>query len=112
MAIDFNDGNRKILAVNIYMPCDDRSTTSLNYDEFIKYLGLVDAIIKESYISSVFVIGDWNAGVNNNSVFGSELSTFCTEHTAVVTCFPMSTALAVAVTHLLSLVRPMALRHG
>ena len=36
MAIDFNDGNRKILAVNIYMPCDDRSTTSLNYDEFIK----------------------------------------------------------------------------
>ena len=30
----------------------------------------------------------------------------------IVTCFLMSTALAVAVTHLLSLVRPMALRHG
>ena len=47
MAIDFNDGNRNSLAVNIYMPCDDWSTTSLNYDEFIKYLGLVDAIIKD-----------------------------------------------------------------
>ena len=84
MAIDFNDGNRKILAVNMYMPCDDRSTTSLNYDQFIKYLGLVDAIIKESDISSVFVIGDWNAGVNSNSVFGSELSTFCIEHSYVL----------------------------
>ena len=45
-----------------------------------KYLGLVDAIIKESDIASVFFIRDWNAGVNSNSVFGSELYTFCTEH--------------------------------
>ena len=45
---------------------------------------MVDAIIKESVISSVFVIGDWNAGVNSNSVFGSELSTFCTEHSYVL----------------------------
>ena len=74
MAIEFNDGNRTILAVNIYMPCRDRSTTSLNYDEFIKYIGLVDAIIKESEISSVFVIGDWNAGVNSNSVFHFPIS--------------------------------------
>ena len=84
MAIEFNDGNRKLLAVNIYMPCDDRSVNSLNYDEFIKYLGMVDAIIKESDIYSVFVIGDWNAGVNSNSAFGSELSTFCTEHSYVL----------------------------
>ena len=84
MAIDFNDGNRKIIAVNIYMPCDDRSTTSFNYDEFIKYLGLVDSIIKESDISSVFVIVDLNAGVNSNCLFGSELSTFCTEHSYVL----------------------------
>ena len=73
LSIYFNDGNRNILAVNIYI-----------YDEFIKYLGLVDAIIKESDISSVFVIGDWNAGVNSNFVFGSELSTFCTEHSYVL----------------------------
>ena len=91
------------------MPCDDRSTTSLNYDEFIKYLGLVDAIIKESDISSVFVIGDWNAGVNSNSVFGPS---YLLSVLNIVTCFLMSTALAVAVTHLLSLERPMALRHG
>ena len=72
------------LLLTIYMPCDDRSTTSLNYDEFILYLGLVEAIIKESDRSSVFVICDWHAGINNNSVFGSEQSTFGTEHSYVL----------------------------
>ena len=35
MAIEYNNGNRKLLAVNIYIPCDDRSTNSANYDELI-----------------------------------------------------------------------------
>ena len=30
MSIEYNNGNRKLLAVNIYMPCDDRSTNSAN----------------------------------------------------------------------------------
>ena len=37
------------------MPCDDRSTTSLNNDEFITYIDLVDAIIKEG-ISLVYLL--------------------------------------------------------
>ena len=44
MAIEYNNGNRKLLAV-IYMPCDDRSTNSANYDEFIKYLWMMHAIV-------------------------------------------------------------------
>ena len=64
----------------IYMPCDDRSTNSANYDEFIKYLGMMHAIIQDCDISSVYIIGDWNAGFNGNSVFGTELSSFCLEH--------------------------------
>ena len=84
MAIEYNNGNRKLLAVNIYMPCDDRSTNSANYDEFIKYLGMMHAIIHDCDISSVYIIGDWNAGFNGNSVFGKELSSFCLEHDYVL----------------------------
>ena len=84
MSIEYNNGNRKLLAVNIYMPCDDRSTNkinySANYDEFIKYLGMMHAIIQDCDITSVYIIGDWNAGFNGNSVFGTELSSFCLEH--------------------------------
>ena len=84
MGIEFDNGNRKLLAVNIYMPCDNRSRNSENYDEFMGYLGMVHCIIQESDVSSVYVIGDWNAEINANSVFGSELSSFCTEHGYVV----------------------------
>ena len=66
------------------MPCDDRSTYSANYDEFIKYLGMMHAIIQDCDISSVYIIGDWNAGFNGNSVFGTELSSFCLEHDYVL----------------------------
>ena len=44
---------------------------------------MVHSIIQESDVSSVFVIGDWNAEINANSVFGSELSSFCTDHSYV-----------------------------
>ena len=84
MGIEFDNGNRKLLAVNIYMPYDNRSRNSEHYDEFMGYLGMVHSIIQESDVSSVYVIGDWNAEINVNSVFGSELSSFCTEHGYVV----------------------------
>ena len=66
------------------MPYDNRSRNRENYDEFMGYLGMVHCIIQESDVSSVYVIGDWNAEINANSVFGSELSSFCTEHGYVV----------------------------
>ena len=75
MAIEYNNGNRKLLAVNIYMPCDDRSTNSANYDEFIKYLGMMHAIIRiviSLAIGMLVFIG--------NSTFVTALSSFCLEH--------------------------------
>ena len=63
---------------------DNRSRNSENYDECMGYLGMVHSIIQESDVSSVFVIGDWNAEINANSVFGSELSSFCTDHSYVI----------------------------
>ena len=80
MGIAFDNGSRKLLAVNIYMPYDNMSRNSENYDEFIGYLGMVHSITQESDVSSVYLIGDWNA----DSVFGSELSSFCTEHSYVI----------------------------
>ena len=56
------------------MPYDNRSRNSDNYDEFMRYFGMVHSIIQESDVSSVYVIGDWNAEIRANSVFGSELS--------------------------------------
>ena len=40
MGIEFDKGNRKLLAVNIYMPYDNRSRNSENDDELIGYLGI------------------------------------------------------------------------
>ena len=80
MAIQYNNGNRKLLVVNIYMPCDDWSTNSANYDEFIKNLGMMHTIIQDCDISSAYIIGEWNADFNGNSVFGTELSSLCLEH--------------------------------
>ena len=66
------------------MHYDNRSRNSENDDEFMDYLGMVHSIIQESDVSSVYVIVDWNAEINANSVFGSELSSFCTDHDSYV----------------------------
>ena len=60
------------------MPYDNRSRNSDNYDECMGYLRMVHSIIQGSDVSSVYVIGDWKAENSANSVFGSELSSFCT----------------------------------
>ena len=84
MGIEFDNGNRKRFAVNMYMPYVNRYRNSDSYNEFMGYLGMVHSIIQESDVSSVYVIGDWNAEISANSVFGSELSSFCTEHRYVI----------------------------
>ena len=84
MAVHFDNGSCKLLAVNIYMPYDDRSVRSSNYDEYINYLGVVHAIIQESAASNIMIIGDWNANVNNNAIFGAELISFCEEHGYII----------------------------
>ena len=48
------------------------------------HLGMMHAIIHDCDISCVYIIGDWNAGFNGNSLFGKELSSFCSEHDYVL----------------------------
>ena len=59
-------------------------TAKIMTNVWATYLGMVHSIIQESDVSSVYVIGDWNADINANYVFGSELSSFCTEHRYVI----------------------------
>ena len=59
---------------------DNRSRNSDIYDELMGYLGMVHYIIQQSDVSNIYVIGDWNAEINANSVFGSELYSLCTDH--------------------------------
>ena len=66
------------------MPYDNSSRNSEHYDGFMGYLGMMHSIIQESDVSSVYLMWDWNAEINANSVFGSELSSFCTEHGYVI----------------------------
>ena len=56
------------------------------------------AIIQDCDISSVYIIGDWNAGFNGNSVFGTELFSFCLEHGYVLS--HILTTLGLTVVHL------------
>ena len=60
------------------MPYDNSSRNSEHYDTCMGYLRMVHSVIQESDFSSVYVSGDWNAEIKANSVFGSELSSFCT----------------------------------
>ena len=66
------------------MPYDDRSVRSSNYDENMNYLGVVHAIIQESAASNIMIIGDWNANVKTNAIFGAELISFCEEHGYII----------------------------
>ena len=45
-----------LLLIYTYMTCDDWSTNSANYDEFIKYLGMMHAIIQHCDIFSIYII--------------------------------------------------------
>ena len=64
------------------MPYDDRS----NYDEYMNYLrGSYTPLYKKvRLLTSCMIIGDWNANVNNNAIFGAELISFCEEHGYII----------------------------
>ena len=48
------------------------------YDDYNFYLDKIKAIIVSAETPYVFVLGDFNAGVQSDSVFGTELVEFCT----------------------------------
>ena len=60
--------------LNFYMPycCDS------NYDEYINCFSKISTLCDETDSPNVFIVGDFNACLNNN--FGKLLSQFCLEH--------------------------------
>ena len=83
MAVKFEYDNQKVLILNVYMPYDDRSHGE-NYECFLSHLGLIHSLIQDSDTSCAFVIGDWNANISNNSIFGNELLSFCSDFNYVL----------------------------
>ena len=62
-----------LLLLCIYLPyeCDNF------YDDYCFYLNKIKCIIESSTTPYVFVLGDFNADIQSESVFGSELIEFC-----------------------------------
>ena len=47
------------------------------YDDYIFYLNKIKIIIESAKTPYVYVLGDFNADIQSDSVFGSELVEFC-----------------------------------
>lgn len=69
-AIRITINDRSVLVINVYMPTDCKE----NIPEFTDCLSTVSAIIDESGVESVFILGDFNAHPGER--FYKELSDF------------------------------------
>ena len=85
MGVEFSNGNQTFLLLNVYLPHDNRSYSREQYEDLMYYLGKILAIIHECNTSNVYIMGDWNAGISQSSVFGKELFAFCEENNLIVT---------------------------
>ena len=47
------------------------STMNTSREEYVHYLGTINAVIDDTDTANIFVIGDWNANPNSNSLFDS-----------------------------------------
>lgn len=68
----------QILILCMYMPTDCHE----NMDLFVQYLGKIHAIVEESEIMNVVVLGDWNASPDKS--FGRELNLFCADNSMLL----------------------------
>ena len=73
MGIEVNVETGKMLFLNVYMPF----CKSENLDDFNFYINKVNNIICSADTPVVYAIGDFNADVVKNQMFGKELSKFC-----------------------------------
>ena len=75
------------LLLNVYLPycCSD------NHDDYLLYLSKVESIINEADTPYVFVLGDFNADVNNllNHIFGRELYNYCNDEGLIISDYSM-----------------------
>ena len=71
LEIKCNNAILLFLCVYLSYECD------MFYDDYIFYLNKIKIIIESANTSYVFVLGDFNADIQSDSVFGSELVEFC-----------------------------------
>lgn len=77
-AIRITTNDRPVLVLSVYMP----TNRVKNLAEFTDCLSTVSAIIEESDVESVFILGDFNA--HPGKLFYHELLKFCQERTGFV----------------------------
>ena len=65
---------RKIAILSVYMPC----LCNLHDDKYLESLAILSTIIEELDCGGYYIIGDWNADLNNsiNHKFGGYLASF------------------------------------
>ena len=66
-----------LLFLTVYLPyeCDKF------YDDYCFYLSKLQCIIDSANTPYVFILGDFNADIQNTSIFGAELLDFCDNNT-------------------------------
>ena len=73
LGLEIKTNNQTFLFVCIYLPCD----CDANYDDYCFYLNKIHCIIDSASTPHVFILGDFNANINSDSLFGKELIEFC-----------------------------------
>ena len=73
LGLEIECNNAILLFLCVYLPyeCD------MFYDDYIFYLNKIKIIIESANTPYVYVLGDFNADIQSDSVFGSELVEFC-----------------------------------
>ena len=99
LSIELTANKHTILLICCYLPyeCD------MNYDDYCFYLDTFKCIIESASTPYVFILGDFNANMQSQSIFGTELIEFCDMNNL---CFTDRMMLL----HLLA--KPMALHLG
>ena len=85
MCAHLNFNNQSVLLLYVYMPYDDRSQHSDNYELYMSILGDIHTVAAEASTTSIVVMGNWNCNVHVNSVFGRELKNICSEYNFIIT---------------------------
>ena len=73
LGLELQTNDFTLLFLCIYLPYD----CDANYDHYCFYLNKLQCIIESSNTPYIFALGNYNANVQSESVFGSELIKFC-----------------------------------
>jgi len=73
LGLELKTNSHVFLFLSVYLPyeCD------IFYDDYCFYLNKIQCIIETASTPYTFVLGDFNANISSDSVFGTELIDFC-----------------------------------